>query len=86
MVLETPKPWGVCQGLHAGSETRLIERSVLQSAKLDMLSHRSHLTSVKELQDLEFALIGSGLAWVQYSLSMPPFLSFGMLIYLCFYM
>lgn len=44
--------------LHAGSGTRLIKRSVLQSAKLDMLSHRSHLTGSRVCPDRFWSFLG----------------------------
>ena len=43
---------------------------------------KSALTSDMEIQNLQFALLGSGIALVQYFLTMLPFLLCGMVMYI----
>lgn len=78
-ILKKPKPWNICQKeLHAESGTNPRER---QGAKLKLWSHLNPLTTDIELQDLEvFFLLEFSLALVQYFLTLPKFLPFGMVM------
>lgn len=64
------------------------ERSVLQSTKLTGVGDlKSVLTSDMEMQSLEFVQLIFSLTLVQYFLTMPPSLCFGMVMnILCHYM
>ena len=87
-MLEMPEFWDNCPGaLQTGSGSLPRERRVLQLEKLERQGRLSPLTSDTEQKDLEFALLGFGLALVQYFLTMLPFLCFRTVIYiLCHYM
>jgi hypothetical protein len=70
-MLEMPEFWDNCPGaLQTGSGSLPRERRVLQLEKLERQGRLSPLTSDTEQKDLEFALLGFGLALVQYFLTM----------------
>lgn len=60
----------------------------LKSTKLEEMGDlKTPLTSDIQMQELEFSLIEFALVFFQYLLTMPPFLLFGMVMYiLCHHM
>lgn len=88
-MLEIPEPWYTYQGeLLIRCRVSPIERGVLQLTNLEGVGYlKSTLTSDIEMQSLECALLVFSLALVPCFLTMVPFLSFGMVIYiLCHHM
>lgn len=83
-MLEMPKSHENLPGgggvLHTGSGTGPKERSRLQATKLEGRSHLSPLISDIKLQDLEFALLGLGLALICIYSICPHFFLSGMVI------
>lgn len=70
-MLVMPEPWDVCQGeLHVGSRTSLGEKSMLQSAKLEMA--KASKPFEMELEGLKLASLGFGLVLVQYVSALCP--------------
>lgn len=79
-MLERPESWDTCKGLLKTQHGNCLrERSVLQSAKpIGVESLSSTFTSDMKMQ----SLVGFILALVQCFLTMPPFLSFEMGMYI----
>jgi hypothetical protein len=79
---QIPDLWDSCQGsLLTGSGSSPRERNVWQSTKLKGVGDlKSALTSDTKRQNLEFALMVSDPALVQYFFTVFPFLCFGIVI------
>lgn len=74
--------WDVCQGeMHSGCGTSPREKHVAVS-KDGREEPPSPLSSGIELQGLELAALGVDLVLVRYFLNIPPFFSFGMVMYI----
>lgn len=74
--------WDVCQGeMHSGCGASSRKKRVAVS-KAGREEPLSPLSSGIELQGLELAALGVDLALVRYFLTIPPFFSFGMVMYI----